>query len=161
MTQPRKANQKDWQFYLISEIILNLVCIHDIDPKRANFTELLMFYYDLLFKTPFREGVFFSPFLKTNSPEYLSTEEERGKEIKKHRIHHSIDFPVSSSLLHLILNASIQAQDGHQWVQPHTRKENTNKMKHVAKSQKQRNQVLEIAMIIPLWLVIATCLTFT
>lgn len=34
-------------------------------------------------------------------------------------------------------------------------------MKHTVTSQKQRNQLVEIAMIIPLWLVIATCLTFT
>ena len=34
-------------------------------------------------------------------------------------------------------------------------------MKHAATSQKQRNQVMEVAMTIPLWLVIATCLTFT
>lgn len=34
-------------------------------------------------------------------------------------------------------------------------------MKHAATSQKQKNQVMEVAMTIPLWLVIATCLTFT
>jgi hypothetical protein len=43
----------------------------------------------------------------------------------------------------------------------HIRKENTHKMKHAATSEKQRNQVVEIATTIPLWLVIATCLTFT
>lgn len=39
--------------------------------------------------------------------------------------------------------------------------ENTHKMKPAVTSQKQRNQVVEVAMTIPLWLVIATCLTFT
>lgn len=70
-------------------------------------------------------------------------------------------FPVSLSGLHRLLNTNAQARDGNRWVQPHIRKENTHKMKHAATSQKQRNQMVEIAMIIPLWLVIATCLTFT
>lgn len=39
--------------------------------------------------------------------------------------------------------------------------EKAHKMKHAATSQKQRNQVVEVAMTIPLRLVIATCLTFT
>lgn len=70
-------------------------------------------------------------------------------------------FPASPSGLHLLLNTNAQVQDGSGWLQPHIRKENTHKMKHAATSQKQRNQMLEIAVIIPLWLVIATCLTFT
>lgn len=77
------------------------------------------------------------------------------------RIYHSVSFPVSPCVLYLLLNASIQAQEGNRWVQPHTRKENIHKIKHAATSQKQRNQVVEVAMTIPLWLVIATCLTFT
>lgn len=35
------------------------------------------------------------------------------------------------------------------------------KQKHAATSQKQRNQVVEVALTSPLWLLIATCLTFT
>lgn len=71
-------------------------------------------------------------------------------------MYHSVNLPVSPSVLHLLLNQTIQDQDGNQWVQPHTRKENTHKIKHAATSQKQRNQVVEIVMTIPLWLVIAT-----
>lgn len=41
----------------------------------------------------------------------------------------------------------------------HTKK--THKTKHAATTQKQRTQAVEVAMTIPLWLVIATCLTLT
>lgn len=69
--------------YLISEILLELLCVQDIDvTKSLVFTILPMSRYDLEFKVPCREGFFFFPFPKDKLIR-ISVSRSGGREINK------------------------------------------------------------------------------